>query len=58
MLAEIHRDGEVIDQRMAGDLLLVEARIDDVLAGRLRNAGAEVSKGKVAAAAKVADSLD
>jgi GTPase len=58
MLAEIHRDGEVIDQRMDGDLLLVEARIDDVLAGRLRNAGAEVSKGKVAAAAKVADSLD
>jgi GTPase len=58
MLAEIHRDGEVIDQRMDGDLLLVEARIDDVLAGRLRNAGAEVSKGKVAAAAKVADSPD
>ena len=43
MLAEIHRDGEVLDQRMDGDRLLVEARVDDALAGRLRRAGAEVS---------------
>jgi GTP-binding protein HflX len=41
-LAEIHRQGEVIDQRMDGDDLLIEARIDDILAGRLRHAGAEV----------------
>ncbi len=43
MLAEIHRDGEVIDQRMDGDRLLVEARVDEALAGRLRSSGAEVS---------------
>jgi len=36
----------VIAQRMEGDRLLVEARVDDVLAGRLRRAGAEVSNGK------------
>jgi GTP-binding protein HflX len=46
LLAEIHRDGEVIEQRMDGDRLVVSARINDVLAGRLRHAGAEVSNGK------------
>jgi GTPase len=50
MLAEIHRDGEVIEQHMEGDLLFVEARVDDALAGRLRRSGAEVSNGKAAAA--------
>ena len=43
LLAEIHRDGEVVRQRMEGDRLLVEARVDEALAGRLRRAGAEVS---------------
>jgi GTP-binding protein HflX len=43
MLAEIHRAGEVLEQRMEGDQLLVEARVDDALAGRLRRAGAEVT---------------
>jgi GTPase len=43
LLAEIHREGEVIDQRMEGERLLVEARVDDALAGRLVRAGAEVS---------------
>jgi GTP-binding protein HflX len=50
-LAEIHRDGEVIEQRMVGDDLVIDARVDDALAGRLRKAGAEVSgdgKSKVA----------
>jgi GTP-binding protein HflX len=42
MLAEIHRDGEVLDQRMDGEMLLVEARIDEQLAGRLRKSGAEI----------------
>ncbi len=47
LLAEIHRDGEVIEQHMEGDCLVVEARVDDALAGRLRRAGAEVtSNGK------------
>ena len=45
LLAEIHRDGEVLDQRMEGDRLLVKARVNDVLAGRLRRAGAEVTSG-------------
>jgi len=43
LLAEIHREGEVLDQRMEGERLLVEARVDDALAGRLMRAGAEVS---------------
>jgi len=48
MLAEIHRDGEVLEQRMEGERLLVEARVDEILAGRLRRAGAEVSNGTAA----------
>ena len=43
MLAEIHRGGEVLEQRMEGDQLLIEARVDDALAGRLRRAGADVT---------------
>jgi GTP-binding protein HflX len=43
LLAEIHREGQVLDQRMDGERLLVEARVDDALAGRLIRAGAEVS---------------
>ena len=35
--------GEVLEQRMEGDQLLVEARVDEALAGRLRRAGAEVT---------------
>ena len=46
MLAEIHRDGQVIGQRMEGEHLLIEARVDEALAGRLRRAGAHVSNGK------------
>ena len=42
LLATIHRDGEVLDQRADGDRLVVTARVDDALAGRLRSAGAEV----------------
>jgi GTP-binding protein HflX len=43
LLAEIHRGGEVLEQRMDGDRLVVMARVDDALAGRLRRAGAEVA---------------
>ncbi|HEY4130802.1 MAG TPA: GTPase, partial [Gemmatimonadaceae bacterium] len=43
LLAEIHRGGEVVEQRMDGEMLVVDARIDEVLAGRLRRAGAEIS---------------
>jgi GTP-binding protein HflX len=45
LLAEIHRLGEVIDQGTDGDELLVRARIDDALAGRLRRSGARVDGG-------------
>lgn len=45
LLAEIHRDGEVLEQRMEGELLFVEARVDETLAGRLRKAGADVRNG-------------
>ena len=42
LLAAIHRDGEVVDQRADGTTMIVHARVDDALAGRLRSAGAEV----------------
>ena len=45
LLAEIHRSGEVIDQRTDGDQLVLRARVDEALAGRLRRAGAEVTAG-------------
>jgi GTPase len=43
LLAEIHRLGEVIEQRTDGERLLLRARVDGALAGRLRQAGARVS---------------
>ena len=45
LLAEIHRSGEVIDQRTDGDQLVLRARVDEALVGRLRRAGAEVTAG-------------
>ena len=45
LLAEIHRSGEVIDQRTDGEQLVLRARVDEALAGRLRRAGAEVTAG-------------
>ena len=44
LIAEIHREGEVIDQRAVGDRLVLRARVDERLAGRLRRAGAEVKR--------------
>ncbi len=46
LLAEIHRAGQVQAQRMEGDRLVIEARIDEALAGRIRRAGAEVRNGE------------
>ena len=43
LIADVHRNGEVLDQRSEGDLLVLTARVDDALAGRLRQAGAEVT---------------
>ena len=45
LLAEIHRGGEVIDQRTDGEELVIRARVDDALAGRLKRAGAQVVAG-------------
>jgi GTP-binding protein HflX len=45
LLAEIHRLGEVVDQRTDGADLVLRARIDDALVGRLRRAGARVDDG-------------
>jgi GTP-binding protein HflX len=42
LLAEIHRDAEVLDQRHEGEEMVLRARMDAALAGRLRRAGAEV----------------
>jgi GTP-binding protein HflX len=43
LLAEIHREAEVIEQRHDADQLVIRARVDEALAGRLRSQGAEVS---------------
>ena len=42
LLAEIHRLGEVMEQRTDGAELVLRARIDEALAGRLRRGGAHV----------------
>ena len=42
LLAEVHRTAEVLVQRMDGEVVVLEARADEALAGRLRQAGAEV----------------
>jgi len=46
LIAEIHREGEVLDQRVEGDRLVIDARIDAALLSRLERAGAVVSNGK------------
>jgi GTPase len=43
LLAAIHREGEVLEQRTEGDRLIVRARVPEALAGRLRSAGAELA---------------
>ena len=43
LLAEIHREAEVLEQRHEGDELVITARLGDSLAGKLRRAGAGVT---------------
>ena len=45
LLAEIHRGSEVLEQRMDGEELVLRARVDEALAGRLRRAGVRVTVG-------------
>ncbi len=42
LLAEIHRQGEVLDQRSEGVQMVIRARLPDQLRGRLEQAGADV----------------
>lgn len=43
LLAELHRDGEVIDQRSEDSVLVLHVRATQALIGRLKQAGATVS---------------
>jgi GTP-binding protein HflX len=42
LLAEVHRSGEVVEQRMEGNRLVLRVRLDAASLGRLRHAGAKV----------------
>ena len=42
LLAEIHREAEVLEQRHEGGELVLTARVEEALAGKLRRAGAAV----------------
>ena len=46
LLAEIHRDTEVLDQVHEGEELILHARMDASVAGRLRKAGAAVGNAR------------
>ena len=41
LLAELHRSGEVIDQRNDGDEMVIRVRLDAAALGRIRAAGAK-----------------
>jgi GTP-binding protein HflX len=43
LLAELHREGEVIDQRSEDSVLVLHARATEALIGRLRRGGATIS---------------
>jgi GTP-binding protein HflX len=43
LLAEIHREAEVLEQRHEGEELVVTARVEESLAGKLRRAGAGIT---------------
>jgi GTP-binding protein HflX len=42
-LADVHKGGEVVDQKIDGDFMILTARVDEKLAGRLKKAGATVA---------------
>jgi GTP-binding protein HflX len=43
LLAEVHREGEVLDQQSDEDMMIVHARLDERMIGRLRHAGARIT---------------
>ncbi|MGV3710216.1 MAG: GTPase HflX [Gemmatimonas sp.] len=52
MLADVHRDGEVLDQRNEDEVMVVRARLDERAIGKLRQAGARIMVVPRGAAAK------
>jgi GTPase len=42
-LADVHKGGEVLDQKVDGEFMVLTARVDEKLAGRLKKAGASVA---------------
>ncbi len=42
LLAEIHREAEVLEQKHVGEEIVITARLEEALAGKLRRAGAGV----------------
>jgi len=42
LLAELHRDGEVMEQHAEDGVVVITARLDEITAGRMRRSGAEV----------------
>jgi GTP-binding protein HflX len=42
LLAELHRDGEVLNQRVDEEVIVLRARLDERTIGRLRQAGARI----------------
>jgi GTP-binding protein HflX len=42
-LADVHKGGEVINQKVDGEFMVLTARVDEKLAGRLKKAGASVA---------------
>ena len=42
LLAELHRDGEVVEQHAEDGVVVITARLDEITAGRMRRGGAEV----------------
>jgi GTPase len=42
LIAEVHRDGEVLDQRADEDVIVLRARLDERTIGRLRQSGVRV----------------
>ncbi len=43
LLAEIHREAEVLEQKHVGEEIVITARLEEALAGKLRRAGAGVT---------------
>ena len=43
MIAEIHRDGEVLDQQADDDVIVLRARLDERTIGRIRQGGARIT---------------